>query len=254
MKLKYYLRGLGIGMVVTALILGISDSHRQEQAAQTMTDDQIKERAAQLGMVDSSELTLAELQNSIKQPTQSSPADADTDSKETQEQDSTEVETETADATEASETQTTEALVTTAEPTAEPEVTSTPEVTKEPDRTAAPEATKEPEVTVAPETTTAPEQTAAPEIIEETAAPEAAAEPEQAASEQPRTVSITIMKGDTSGSVSRQLQEKGLVESAQTFDNYLCNNGYSRSINPGIYEIAPGTSREEIAKIITGKH
>ena len=29
MKLKYYLRGLGIGMIVTALILGISFSHRQ---------------------------------------------------------------------------------------------------------------------------------------------------------------------------------------------------------------------------------
>jgi cell division protein YceG involved in septum cleavage len=44
------------------------------------------------------------------------------------------------------------------------------------------------------------------------------------------------------------------VEDAKTFDNYLCNNGYSRSINPGTYEIVPGTSEEEIAKIITGKH
>ena len=50
------------------------------------------------------------------------------------------------------------------------------------------------------------------------------------------------------------LYEAGLVENAKAFDNYLCNNGYSRSINPGIYEIAPGTSEEKIAKIITGKH
>lgn len=50
MKLKYYLRGLGIGMIVTALILGISFSHRQGQETQTLTDDQIRERAEQLGM------------------------------------------------------------------------------------------------------------------------------------------------------------------------------------------------------------
>ena len=70
MKLKYYLRGLGIGMIVTALILGISFSHRQGQETQILTDDQIRERAEQLGMVDSSELTLAALQNSVQQQAQ----------------------------------------------------------------------------------------------------------------------------------------------------------------------------------------
>ena len=39
MKLKYYLRGLGIGMIVTALILGISFSHRQGQETQTLTEN-----------------------------------------------------------------------------------------------------------------------------------------------------------------------------------------------------------------------
>ena len=49
MKLKYYLRGLGIGMAVTALILGISFSGRQGQEVQTLTDEQIRERASELG-------------------------------------------------------------------------------------------------------------------------------------------------------------------------------------------------------------
>ena len=164
MKLKYYLRGLGIGMAVTALILGISFSGRQGQEAQTLTDEQIRERASELGMVDSSELTLAALASSAAQT---------------------------------------------------------------------PEATIEPEAAAEPETTTEPEATTAPEQSQTT---------------------ITIKKGSDSGSVSRMLYEAGLVENAKAFDNYLCNNGYSRSINPGIYEIAPGTSEEEIAKIITGKH
>ena len=192
MKLKYYLRGLGIGMAVTALILGISFSGRQGQEAQTLTDEQIRERASELGMVDSSELTLAALQNSAQPQT-----------------------------------------------TMEPEVTEESETMTEPEATAEPETTTEPEATAEPEMTTEPEATKEPELI--------------TAPEQSQTT-ITIKKGSDSGSVSRVLYEAGLVENAKAFDNYLCNNGYSRSINPGIYEIAPGTSEEEIAKIITGKH
>lgn len=193
MKLKYYLRGLGIGMIVTALILGISFSNRQDQTSQIMTDDQIRERAAELGMVDSSELTLAALQNSEKQPAEGTPEETT----QTQEQNNIEAEPET---------------------TQESEATTEPE----PEKTAGPETTAEPEVTEAPQRT--------------------------------QTASITIQRGDDSGSASRRLYEAGLVENAKAFDNYLCNNGYSRSINPGTYEIAPGTSEEEIAKIITGKH
>lgn len=200
MKLKYYLRGLGIGMIVTALILGISFSHRQGQETQILTDDQIRERAEQLGMVDSSELTLAALQNSVQQA-----------------QENTEK-------TEAS-------------PEPDTEETTT---TSEPETTVAPENTTEPETTAAPENTVEPEATPQPETI--------------AASEASQAVTVTVKKGASSGSVSNRLQEAGLVEDAKTFDNYLCNNGYSRSINPGTYEIVPGTSEEEIAKIITGKH
>lgn len=207
MKLKYYLRGLGIGMIVTALILGISFSNRQDQTSQIMTDDQIRERAAELGMVDSSELTLAALQNSAKQPTEGTPEETT----QTQEQNNIEAEPET---TVPAETQA----------TVEPETTQEPEATAEP----------EPEKTAAPETTAEPEVTEAPQRTQ--------------------TASITIQRGDDSGSASRRLYEAGLVENAKAFDNYLCNNGYSRSINPGTYEIAPGTSEEEIAKIITGKH
>ena len=205
MKLKYYLRGLGIGMIVTALILGISFSNRQDQTSQIMTDDQIRERAAELGMVDSSELTLAALQNSEKQPTEGTPEETT----QTQEQNNIETEPET---TVPAETQA----------TVEPETTQESEATTEPEKTAGPETTAEPEVTEAPQRT--------------------------------QTASITIQRGDDSGSASRRLYEAGLVENAKAFDNYLCNNGYSRSINPGTYEIAPGTSEEEIAKIITGKH
>ncbi|MEE0152293.1 MAG: hypothetical protein UEK73_03720 [Acetatifactor sp.] len=222
MKLKYYLRGLGIGMAVTALILGISFSGRQGQEAQTLTDEQIRERASELGMVDSSELTLAALQNSAQPQT-------------TMEPEVTEKPKLTADP----------------ETTTEPEATAEPETTTEPKATTEPETMTDPEATAEPETMTEPETTAEPKMTTE---PEATEELELTTAPEQSQTTITIKKGSDSGSVSRMLYEAGLVENAKAFDNYLCNNGYSRSINPGIYEIAPGTSEEEIAKIITGKH
>lgn len=140
---------------------------------------------------------------------------------------------------------------------AQPQITMEPEVTEKPKLTADPETTTEPEATAEPETTTEPKATAEPEMTTEsemTTEPEATEEPELITAPEQSQTTITIKKGSDSGSVSRMLYEAGLVENAKAFDNYLCNNGYSRSINPGIYEIAPGTSEEEIAKIITGKH
>lgn len=51
MKLKYYLRGLGIGILITALIMGISLGGKE-----TLTDAEIRERATQLGMVEESKV------------------------------------------------------------------------------------------------------------------------------------------------------------------------------------------------------
>lgn len=54
MKLKYYLRGMGVGIIVTTVVLMIIFSfHKQE----TLSDDQIRERAAALGMVMADEVS-----------------------------------------------------------------------------------------------------------------------------------------------------------------------------------------------------
>ena len=51
MKLKYYLRGLGIGIAITALIMGISLGGKE-----SLSDAEIKEKALQLGMVEESKV------------------------------------------------------------------------------------------------------------------------------------------------------------------------------------------------------
>ena len=56
MKRKYFLRGLGIGIVVTALIMGISN-----RDSRPLTDAEIKAKAAALGMVESDSLKLSDV-------------------------------------------------------------------------------------------------------------------------------------------------------------------------------------------------
>lgn len=56
MKLNYYMRGLGVGIVVTALLMGIALSGRKEK----MTDEEVRQRALEMGMVDGNTL-LADL-------------------------------------------------------------------------------------------------------------------------------------------------------------------------------------------------
>ncbi len=68
------------------------------------------------------------------------------------------------------------------------------------------------------------------------------------------TVTLTIVRGDSSVSVSRRLYEAGLVESAVEFDKYLCKEGYDKYICVGTFEIAPNSDFETIAKIITKKN
>ena len=54
MKLKYYLRGLGIGIAVTALVLALAGGGKE-----SLTDEEIIARAKELGMVES--VTLSQL-------------------------------------------------------------------------------------------------------------------------------------------------------------------------------------------------
>ena len=65
MKFKYYLRGCGIGILFTAIILMISFRSDKNQ----MTDSQVMERASELGMITPEE-TIPETENTqVAEPT-----------------------------------------------------------------------------------------------------------------------------------------------------------------------------------------
>ncbi len=69
MKLKYYMRGLGIGIIVSAILMGFITKNKGD-----MSDEEIKARAAELGMVEE-QMTLADMRDNL-QSTQG-PADAE---------------------------------------------------------------------------------------------------------------------------------------------------------------------------------
>ncbi|MCM1118253.1 MAG: hypothetical protein NC543_02690, partial [bacterium] len=125
---------------------------------------------------------------------------------------------------------------------AKPTPTAAP--TAKPTPTAAPTA----QPTAAP--TAKPTPTAAP-----TAQPTAKPTPTAAPTVTPSgdMVTLVISRGESSITVSKNLQELGLVEDYKAYDRFLCDNGYDHSISTGSYEIPIGATYEEIAQIISKK-
>lgn len=68
MKLRYYLRGVGTGIIVTGMLLGIFLGHGKAKTS----DEQIKIRAAELGMVE--EKLLSDMENETSESVSSNEA------------------------------------------------------------------------------------------------------------------------------------------------------------------------------------
>lgn len=262
MNLKYYLRGLGIGIIVTAVIMLVMNRVNKP----TLTDTEIKKRAVELGMVEEGQ-TLSDLASMVEalpldnKNDFSSGMGVDLDGEEAEALDpdatlSPSEETAIIDAVENGEDVSEVVIPTpekiersTPEPTKEPE--KTPEPTKEPTKepTATPEPTKEPTPTPKPTKEPTPTPTKEP-----TKAPTPT--PEQilvAAVDVAGSVDFTIKSGESSDTVAKHLYNMGLVDSASGFDSYLCSTGLDRKLHAGSYSIPAGSTKEEIAKIISGR-
>ena len=87
-------------------------------------------------------------------------------------------------------------------------------------------------------------------IIQTEAVTEAVTEPVKTVIE---NISVDVISGMDSGSVSKLLYAAGVVNDAAEFDRYLVNNNYANNIRTGNYVIPKGSSDDEIAKILTGR-
>lgn len=190
MKLKYYLRGLGIGIVVTAVIMMVALGNKQP-----MTDEEVIARAKELGMIENSVLT--DIADKEKEPVSENNKDENSDVGQELQQD------EQQDAKQ--------------------------EVQQDEKQDVEQELQQD-------------EQQDDKQPVQETTDTE---------SSDKDTITITVVGGDSSWSVSKRMEEAGLIESAKDFDSHLCKNGYDKRISVGTYEIPTSATYEEMAKIIT---
>lgn len=197
MKLKYYLRGLAVGILLTTIILTIANIGNKP-----LSDAQIRQRALALGMVDSESMKLSDLQNE----TESSKAESTV-----------------------------------------PESTAQESTVQESTVPESSETKSDVPTSTVPESVVPESKPAASSV--ESSVPESSSvsvsEPETT-----KPVTIQIKSGANSYTVSKDLAAAGLVEDAKAYDDYLCKNGYAQKIHVGTYEIVPGMSYEEIAKMI----
>jgi len=231
MKLKYYFRGLGAGILFTAVVFSFVVLPKYK-----MSDDEIKAAATELGMVEETK----ETDNSINMdvinlsPTEK-PTSAVTPTPTVEVTPlATEAPTDSVAPTESAN----QTVTLTVSPTMTPTATmaSTPTATIKPTPTVAPTVTKEPTVTPTPKPT--------PAVTEPTKAP-------SSENDTTKTISITVKSGMTSESFATLLYEKKLVDDAAKFNRFLVVNDYANYIKVGTFSIPIGSSYEEIAYIVT---
>ncbi|MBQ3899547.1 MAG: hypothetical protein II741_06875 [Lachnospiraceae bacterium] len=245
-KIRFYMRGLGIGILVTALIL-IAVNLKNNKGE--MTDAEIRERAAALGMVDANSYSLTDAASAMNEEKEdvAETGEPQTDEPQTDEPQTDELNEVNPEEGTASEE---EAGSETEAEEAKPEETEAEEVKAEETK---PEETEAEEVK--------PDETKVEEAgPEETKAEET--KPEETKNEEPAAgetkpvegskVTISIARGAASETAAATLAGAGLIEDAADFNSYMIRNGYDRRIHPGTFEIPTGSSYEEICKIIAG--
>ena len=227
MKRKYYMRGLGLGILVTAILCAVA----LPKQTQPMTDEEIIARAEELGYVMDEGGIPAEDINKIKENEKAS---------------GTPGASEMPNSTEAPET-TTEPEGTpgpTQSPVPTPDAPEPPEEPDKPDVPATP--TPKPTATSAPKptATTAPKATSTPTP---TKAPEGTDEQGQT------SYTIKVERGATARRVAQQLEAAGAVADSEAFVKYLQSRKLTDFINIGTFTIPQGASHADIARILTGK-
>lgn len=236
MKLRYQMRGLGIGIIVTALMMGVIKGEKVP-----LSDAEIKVRALELGMVESGSLRLSDIPNATTSSEgQQDPSAGHGNSGGTSA--GSEGEGEDSGAGEGTGLE---------DATASSAANAGGEDSGEADSEANPEKDASSEADTGQEKGENTEPDASGGSTSPTSAENSGREEGSDGDE--NIVRVVIEEGVTSYSVCQLLEELGLVEDADSLDYYICSNNYSRSIQKGIYEISKGTEPKEIVRIIMGQ-
>ncbi len=233
MNLKTYFRGLGLGIFVTALILSMASGNEREE----MSDDEIRARAAELGMVSENAVLLSQAQalaDSAREKAEARTADKAASSN-------------TAVSTDA----------------AKPDILSGNVVSRNTvsggsNKKGADAGTEEKaDRTDAADKMISEDKAAASDSAASgSAASHTAAEEKEDIAVGGQTdgyVTITVSSGESSVSVANKLLKAGLITDAKQFDSYLVLSGYDRRLVVGSHVIPVGSTPAEMGQILTTK-
>lgn len=223
-KLKYYLRGLGLGIVVTAVIMSIAASKDRK-----MTNEEIIAKAKQLGMIESTVLTEGTDQD----------VDADKEADDEQSGDTGKEAAGAGDIASLSKVSAAELDTHADGDVSEPDAQTDGSMSET-------DAQTNTDISV-PDAQT-DNNAAGQDMQGDTDITESGSS--ETVSEFPKVVIIS--SGEGSYTVSKRLAEIGAVDSAEDFDTYLCEHGYDKKIRAGTYTIPVGATDEQMAKIVTG--
>lgn len=247
MNLKSYLRGLGIGVVVTALIMGIVTGRKKE----TLSNEEIKERARALGMIEESQVLAdmlgeedgegdvngQDLASNALSPSIAEPSpEGETDLASAQDT--------LSDTPENSENETDAPKETDNGDDMPENSAGQDDESESPEDESGEDSAEDSESSGEAESRTDSQEE--PESQED--APDAS--DSEAGAIDGGSVTIEILSGEGSFIVCQKLEDAGAVPLASEFDRYLYENGYDKRINTGTYEIPAGAGFEEIARII----
>lgn len=226
MKLKYYLRGLGIGIVLSTLVLSLAN---QKSSKVELTDEEIIQRAEALGMKKSNvnidydaineSINGANSENNENNNEKDSNVNKEESKKDTNQNEKVEEQ--------------------------KPEtVTKAPEKDNEVSDPISPIPTESEDQgnSEATDSSKVEEPTATP-IVEPTKKPQK--------EEEKQVVAVTITSGMTAYQVSKLLEQAGVVDDARDFDDYLIENDMEDQILSQKVEVEVGADYETIAHIIT---
>lgn len=230
-----YLRGLGLGMIVTALVLSFGVKSENK----TMTDAEVRARAKELGMVEESEKLKDAVSKEAVNGEEAAAEVTDRANEDEHAEEVTEPNEVKADGTDKSE---------------EPAEVKKPEAAK--DDAGKPEAvTEEPVKESSPEEKVEDDKDAAEIDNKKEETKEAVRDEKKSEDDKSKKpYSLKIERGYSSDRVAGILEDAGVIDNAAAFDRYLCSNGYDKRISVGSYQIPAGADYSTVAKLITNSN
>lgn len=276
MRLKTYLKGLGLGIFVTALIMSLGSSRAKGE----MTDEEIMARAEKLGMVSENSLLLSEAKQAAEDAgkrARDNAAMQEVGTDKTDEKDTAEAtsiaengeiiknDPEASDDAVGTSPQAGDATATASEkedragqaggnsgtsekPANTPTADNSSSEKKSDDSSSAKKSDDSSSSKKTDDSSSA-KKTDDTSSAKKTDSESSGNDP----ADGEEIIVINVNSGESSLSVASEMVKAGLITDARQFDSYLVLSGYDRHLVVGSHPIPKGASAEEMGKILTSK-